>query len=62
VYDLSQLSLRRFFKSEGEVADEIITSLGDYFSELIFNAVEVDKEEEIDMKKIKNVIYIYIFF
>ncbi len=55
VFDLSQLSLRRFFKTEGEVADEIINDLGEYFANVIFKQVEVDKDDEIDMQKIKDV-------
>ena len=55
VYGLSQLSLRRFFKNEGEEANQIIEELGEYFSKLIFDLVKIDRDKEIDMKIIKEV-------
>ena len=47
------MSLKRTLKNEESA--EIVNELADYFSKLIFNLVDVDKDDEIELPLIRNV-------
>jgi Ca2+-binding EF-hand superfamily protein len=57
VLDLSLMSLKRNIKGEDNASLEIINELAKYFADLIFKLVDVDKDDEIPLPKIKEVIF-----
>lgn len=56
VYDISMMSLKRSLVVDDEKSEGLIEELAEYFADLIFRLVDIDKEDEIPLPKIKEVI------
>jgi len=56
VYEISLMSLKRSLVIKEEKSEDLIKELAEYFADLIFRLVEVDKDEEIPLPKIREVI------
>ena len=61
VLELSLMSLKRNIKGEDKNSEEVINELAKYFADLIFKLVDVDKDDEIPLPKIKEVIKFCLF-
>lgn len=59
VLELSFLSLKRNLKGNDSNSDDVINELARYFADLIFKLVNVDKDDEIPLPKIKEVVKIF---
>jgi Ca2+-binding EF-hand superfamily protein len=55
VLELSLMSLKRNIKGEDKNSEEVVSELAKYFADLIFKLVDVDKDDEIPLPKIKEV-------
>lgn len=62
VYNICRMSLRRTLVVEDDKTQALINELSEYFADLIFEYVEVDKNEEIPLPKIKEVCLFYFFY
>jgi len=56
VYDISMMSLKRSLVIDEVKNEGLISELAEYFADLIFRLVDIDKEDEIPLPKIKEVI------
>jgi len=56
VKELSLISLRRSIRGDSK-SDEVIFELAKYFADLIFKLVDINKDDQIPLPKIKNVLY-----
>ena len=61
VFKISLMSLSRNMQSEEVDHESIIIDLSNYFAELIFKMVDMDKKDSIPFEKIKEVIFFLIF-
>lgn len=55
VLELSLMSLKRNIKGQDKASEDIINELARYFADLIFKLVDIDKDDEIPLPKIKEV-------
>ena len=56
VLDLSLMSLKRNIKGEDKNSEEVVGELAKYFADLIFKLVDIDKDDEIPLPRIKEVL------
>ncbi len=55
VYNLCIMSLKRSLVVEDKIGEKFIIELAEYFSDLIFRLVDVNKDDEIPFPKIREV-------
>lgn len=62
VYEISMISLKRSLVVEEEKSEGLLEELAEYFADLIFKLVDIDKDEEIPLPTIKEVKILRKFF
>lgn len=60
VLEISLMSLKRNIKGDDKSSEEVIIELARYFADLIFKLVNVDKDDEIPLPRIKEVRVFFI--